>query len=251
MSDKGGKSPHTHDVSATSGAPLVGNGKLAIVLHFPNSVWLVDDLPSNRKNFTSNHKGYYKVRTFEHPNEVMKQINKENYPDALLCDVFFYDQVKEAERVEKEVKKLSEELKRKAKKLNANDHSRTLGISLMEQIYEHFKHQRPEFPMYAYTSKGPFLLETNEWRKLSKYGAEILLKNRISPNDERYEIDGDIEIRKRNAKERGGSSTHLLKNPRSINYNLRFVINLPYFHSLSHAFFRQIGNLHVSPSAAN
>ena len=30
--------------------------------------------------------------------------------------------------------------------------------------------------------------------------AEILLKNRILPEDERYEIDGDIEIRKRNAK---------------------------------------------------
>lgn len=163
-------------------------------------VWLVDDLPSNREKFKSNHEGYYNVRTFKRPNEVMKRIKKGNYPDALLCDVFFYDKVKEAKRVEKEVEKLSEELKHKAKELNANDHSRTLGIDLMERIYEHFKHQRPEFPMYAYTSKGPFLLETNEWKKLSKYGAEILLKNRILPEDERYEIDGDIEIRKRNAK---------------------------------------------------
>jgi hypothetical protein len=55
------------------------------------SVWLVDDLPSNLKKFTSNHKGHYAIRTFKHPNQVMKQIVKKNYPDALLCDVFFYD----------------------------------------------------------------------------------------------------------------------------------------------------------------
>jgi CheY-like chemotaxis protein len=163
-------------------------------------VWLVDDLPSNREKFKSNHEGYYNVRTFKRPNEVMKRIKKGNYPDALLCDVFFYDKVKEAKRVEKEVEKLSEELKHKAKELNANDHSRTLGIDLMERIYEHFKHQRPEFPMYAYTSKGPFLLERKEWKKLSKFGAEMLLKNRISAEDERYEIDGDIQIRKQNAR---------------------------------------------------
>jgi len=163
-------------------------------------VWLVDDLPSNLKTFKSNHKNHYKVRTFKNPNQVMKLITKGTYPDALLCDVFFYNNVKEAKRVEGDVEKLSDELKRKAKELNANDHSRTLGINLMEQIYEHFNHQRPDFPMYAYTSKGPFLLERIEWKKLSKFGAEILLKNRISADDERYEIDGDIEIRKRHAK---------------------------------------------------
>ncbi len=54
--------------------------------------------------------------------------------------------------------------------------------------------------MYAYTSKGPFLLERGEWKKLSKYGAEILLKNRVSAADERYEIDGDIRIHKLNSK---------------------------------------------------
>ena len=70
----------------------------------------------------------------------------------------------------------------------------------MEDIFEHFNYQRPPFPMYAYTSKGPFLLERKEWKKLSKFGAEMLLKNRISAEDERYEIDGDIQIRKQNAR---------------------------------------------------
>jgi hypothetical protein len=164
--------------------------------------WLVDDLPSNLTKFRSNHKNHYAIRTFKHPNEVMEQIAQENYPDALLCDVFFYDTLREAKRVEKDIEKLSKKLKREATKANANDHSRALGLNLMEGIFEHFhhQHQRPPFQMYAYTSKGPFLLERREWKKLSKFGVEILLKNRISPRNERYEIDGDIQIRKRNSK---------------------------------------------------
>jgi predicted nucleotide-binding protein len=72
----------------------------------------------------------------------------------------------------------------------------------MEGIFKHFRnrHQHPPFAVYAYTSKSPFLLERREWKRLSQYGAEILLKNRISPQDERCEIDGDIHIRKRNAR---------------------------------------------------
>jgi hypothetical protein len=73
----------------------------------------------------------------------MEQIVKGKFPDALLCDVFFYDTVKEAKRVEKEVEKLSKKLKRAATKANANDHSRTLGIQLMEKIHEYFDRQRP------------------------------------------------------------------------------------------------------------
>jgi hypothetical protein len=54
--------------------------------------------------------------------------------------------------------------------------------------------------MYAYTSKGPFLLEREEWKKLSEFGAEILLKNRVSAENERYEINSDIQIQERNAR---------------------------------------------------
>jgi predicted nucleotide-binding protein len=163
-------------------------------------VWLVDDLPSNLKDFRSNHEDHYDIRTFRHPSQVMRKIRKGKCPDALLCDVFFYDTAKEAERVEKEVDKLSENLKRAATKVKANDHSRTSGIDLMEEIYEHFDRQRPPFPMYAYTSKGPFLLERKEWKKLSKFGVEILLKKRVAANNEQHKIDTDIDFRKQNAK---------------------------------------------------
>ena len=165
-----------------------------------SEVWLVDDLPSNLEKFKSNHKNHYTIRTFSHPDPVMKQIAEGKFPDALLCDVFFYETVTEAEHAEEIVNDLSKDLKRAATKMNANDHSLTLGIELMEKIYEHFDRKRPPFPMYAYTSQGPFLLERREWKKLSQFGAEILLKNRVSAAYERHEIDGDIFLRKRNAK---------------------------------------------------
>jgi hypothetical protein len=64
----------------------------------------------------------------------------------------------------------------------------------MRKIYEFFGNKPPRFPMYAYTSKGPFLLEQSEWDNISTYGAEVLLKNRVLPERERLEIKGDIAI---------------------------------------------------------
>jgi hypothetical protein len=70
----------------------------------------------------------------------------------------------------------------------------------MEQIYEHFGNKPPEFPMYAYTSKGPFLLEQKDWKNISTYGGQVLLKGRVSPEIEATEIIGDIENqRKKNS----------------------------------------------------
>ncbi len=109
-------------------------------------VWFVDDLPENLAKFRSNHKGYYSIDTFKHPLEVMRQIRNGNYPDALLCDIFFYDTVREATRVEAQIDKLSRMLKRTAKQVNANDHSRTLGINLMQDIFRHFNRRPPSLP---------------------------------------------------------------------------------------------------------
>ena len=114
----------------------------------------------------------------------------------MLCDVFFYD-TEEARAVEKKIEGLAAQLKRTATEIGANDHTRAVGILLMKNIYDHFGGKRPKFPMYAYTSKGPFLLEQSEWENISKYGAEVLLKNRITPEREWTEIEGDIAIAKR------------------------------------------------------
>jgi hypothetical protein len=161
-----------------------------------DTVWLVDDLPRNLRKFEENHRGSFKIETFSKVDEVLDRIHKKDYPDALLCDVFFYDSVERAEQVEAEVEKLAEHLKKTAQRLGAYDHRYTVGIQLMKKIYEFFGNKAPPFPMYAYTSKGPFLLEQSEWDNISKYGAEILLKNRVSPERERLEIKGDIVIAK-------------------------------------------------------
>jgi predicted nucleotide-binding protein len=157
-------------------------------------VWFVDDLPRNLEKFEANHRDHFDVTAFSKTNEVLKLIQDGKRPDALLCDVFFYDSVEEAGRVEDDVAKLAQDLKATAAKWRANDPERAKGIKLMRQIYEHYGNHAPLFAMYAYTSKGPFLLEQTDWENISKYGAQVLLKNRVTAEAEREEIEGDIAI---------------------------------------------------------
>ena len=107
-----------------------------------------------------------------------------------------YPTEEEALRAEDEVADLAKQLRTKAANLGLADHSLTAGITLMKEIYRHFGNKPPEFPMYAYTSKGPFLLEQKDWENISTYGAQILLKGRVSPEIEATEIIGDIETRR-------------------------------------------------------
>ena len=158
------------------------------------TIWFVDDLPENLANFRKNHSSdFKKIETFGRPKEVLDKIHKGEYPDALLIDVFFYETPERAREVEDEVKGLVEDLRKKAADLGLTDHRYAAGITLMENIYKHFKGNRPRFPMYAYTSKGPFLLEQNDWQNISTFGAEVLLKGRVAPNSEVIEIIGDIK----------------------------------------------------------
>jgi hypothetical protein len=153
----------------------------------------VDDLPENRRNFEINHASDFNVKTFEKPSDVLSCIRNQEYPDALLIDVFFYENVERARYVENEVAKLAEGLRDAAVDLGLLDHKYSAGITLMENIHDYFGKRQQPFPMYAYTSKGPFLLEQKDWRKISDYGAEVLLKGRVTPQSEVTEIVGDIE----------------------------------------------------------
>jgi predicted nucleotide-binding protein len=162
-------------------------------------VWCVD-LPRNLERFAANHREHFDITPFSRTSEVLKLIQQGQRPDALLCDVFFYDSVEEAERVEDDIAKLAQDLKGAAAKWRANDPERAKGIKLMQQIYEHNGNHPPRFPMYAYTSKGPFLLEREDWENISKYGAQVLLKNRLTPEAEREEIEGDIAIQGRRSR---------------------------------------------------
>jgi hypothetical protein len=174
--------------------PLVG----AFFRAKKRKVWLVDDLPENLDRFRLNHESHFDIKTFSHTGDVLRRINNKEYPDALLCDIFFYDTVEEAREVEHRIEQLAQDLKTTATAIGANDHTHAVGIALMKKIFEHFGGKRPDFPIYAYTSKGPFLLEQSEWENISKYGAEVLLKNRITAEREWTEIEGDIAIAKRN-----------------------------------------------------
>jgi len=113
--------------------------------------------------------------------------------------VFFYDTVKEAELVETQIARLAKQLRKTAIDHDLYDDRHAAGLDLMRRIYEHFLKEgrsRPAFPIYAYTSKGPFLLAQKDWRNISTWGAQVLLKNRIAVETERMEIDGDIQINK-------------------------------------------------------
>jgi hypothetical protein len=123
----------------------------------------------------------------------LSRISNKEYPDALLIDVFFYDTPEQAQKVEEDVEKLADELKQKAAHLGLLDYKFATGITLMENIHRHFKQKPPRFAMYAYTTKGPYLLEQKDWRKISEYGAKVILKGRVTPQSEATEIIGDIE----------------------------------------------------------
>jgi PleD family two-component response regulator len=58
-------------------------------------VWYVDDLPTNLENFKKNHCQAFNIKTFSSPNQVVAELTTSK-PDALLCDIFFYDSVEAA-----------------------------------------------------------------------------------------------------------------------------------------------------------
>src|SRR5208282_1012286 len=55
-------------------------------------VWLVDDILANRVRFEKyqDKQNDFVVKTFDRPGKVRKEIDEGQWPDALLCDIFFY-----------------------------------------------------------------------------------------------------------------------------------------------------------------
>ena len=140
-------------------------------------VWFVDDLQSNLDEFTEAHDQYFEVTTFLEPTEVFDRLNQER-PDALLCDVFFYDTPEEAQRIEIGVSEEAAALRDTAINIGALEDRLLVGITLMEEIAVKHKNSVP-FPIYAYTSKGPYLLAEGAWDRILSAGARVLLKNPV------------------------------------------------------------------------
>ena len=52
---------------------------------------------------------------------------------------------------------------------------------------------KPSFPVYAYTSKGPYVMESDGFDRLTHVGARWLFKGKVARLAERVRIEADIE----------------------------------------------------------
>src|SRR5580704_13734752 len=110
-------------------------------------VWFVDDLPSNLQTFRIRHDKDFMVSTFNKIEYVLERIRRRDCPDALLCDLFFFDAVDQAQRAEAKLVELAQTLQDRALASGVDARRHALGITLMRQINEEFKGP-PPFPMY-------------------------------------------------------------------------------------------------------
>jgi CheY-like chemotaxis protein len=160
-------------------------------MHSNPRIWFVDDLQSNLDEFVEAHRDSFEITTFTDPNAVLERLQNER-PDALLCDVFFYDTPEDAKTIEDRITGEAEALAKVAKKIGATDDKYLAGITLMEEIHRKFNGSLP-FPVYAYTSKGPYLLAQAAWGRILGVGVNVLLKKRYGRTVERTVIQRDID----------------------------------------------------------
>lgn len=113
-------------------------------------VWYVDDLPENLERFKTNHKQVFDVRTFSTTEQVLSALVGSK-PDALLCDVFFYDTMAIAQDMEKRVQEKAAEIRKFGEEIEANMIANQAGFPLIQSVSARFGKR---FPIYAYTSKG-------------------------------------------------------------------------------------------------
>jgi CheY-like chemotaxis protein len=152
-------------------------------------VWLVDDREENRTKFSSDHNSEFTVVLFSEPDDVLTAIRQGRMPDALVCDVYFYKDKEQREAIEKIVKDQISQLQEQASKFKPEQAEE--GIGLMQSIHDQFAGDVP-FPIFAYTSKGPYLLHTDSFDKIEDLGAKWLFKNKFSVQNERREVRSAI-----------------------------------------------------------
>jgi hypothetical protein len=159
-------------------------------------VWYVDDLPENLEKFRKNHSEVFTVRTFRRPEEVLASLTMSR-PDALLCDIFFYESVKIAQEMEQKVQERAHDLRKFGEDIGANKVTNQAGVQLIETVSARFG---TRFPIYAYTSKGPYLLDDIGFDRIGETGANWLFKGKYGFHTEQLIINQDIqEFRLRNS----------------------------------------------------
>jgi hypothetical protein len=153
-------------------------------------IWYVDDLPENLERFEQNHGDTFIVRTFSRPDDVLDALTSGSKPDALLCDIFFYETIETAKEMEDRVGTKAAELRQFGESIGANRVDYQAGIKLIETVSERFG---ARFPIYAYTSKGPYLLADIGFDRIGATGARWLFKGKFGPHTERLILRQDIE----------------------------------------------------------
>jgi hypothetical protein len=153
-------------------------------------VWYVDDLPENLDKFSKNHAAAFTVRTFETPGQVLDALAKSK-PDALLCDIFFYADTETAREMEEKVGQKAQEIREFGEEIGANKLANQAGIQLLQEVSNFYKNQ---FPIYAYTSKGPYLLDAIGFDHIGETGAQWLFKNKYGAHTEQIIIQHDVEV---------------------------------------------------------
>jgi DNA-binding NtrC family response regulator len=94
-------------------------------------VWLVDDREENRTRFAERHGAAFEIGTFEDPDQLLTAIRNE-HPDALLCDIFFFQDPVEREAKEARVTPKAKQIQILATELHAEQAAD--GIPLIESL---------------------------------------------------------------------------------------------------------------------
>jgi hypothetical protein len=113
---------------------------------------------------------------------------RDSQPDALLCDIFFYENATVAAEMEKKVQEKARELHEFGRVIGANRPQ--AGVELIQQATARYKKR---FPIYAYTSKGPYLLDENAFDQIAEAGARWLFKGKYGSLTEQLILSQDIE----------------------------------------------------------
>jgi len=92
--------------------------------------------------------------------------------------------------MEARVGKKAEELHQFGDEIGANKVANQAGIELLQHASRYYKDQ---FPIYAYTSKGPYLLDAIGFDHIGETGARWLFKNKYGAQTEQVIIQHDVE----------------------------------------------------------
>jgi len=151
-------------------------------------VWLVDDSEQNRTDFYDGQKHHFDVETFSTPAELLDAL-RTGAPDALLCDIYFYDDSLQREKIEERVRERAAQLREEVSTIAPDTAQR--GIRLMNDIRKQFRGTLP-FPIYVHTSKGPYLLQSDGFQRLEELEARWLFKGQLDPPHVRHRLETDI-----------------------------------------------------------